>query len=71
MDGIELPMPGWVSGGPFKTPVDPYAIRIIPAGSAPMKCYADHTGSYSTNEITIYWNSPAVFMTAYFETLEK
>ena len=71
MDGIELPMPGWVSGGPFKTPVDPDAIRIIPAGSAPMKCYADHTGSYSTNEITIYWNSPAVFMTAYFETLEK
>lgn len=71
MDGIELPMPGWVSGGPFKTPVDPDAIRIIPAGSAPMKCYADHIGSYSTNEITIYWNSPAIFMTAYFESLEK
>lgn len=71
MDGIELPMPGWVSGGPFKTPVDPDAIRIVPAGSAPMKCYADHTGSYSTNEITIYWNSPAIFMTAYFETLDK
>lgn len=71
MDGIELPMPGWVSGGPYKTPVDPDAIRIIPAGSAPMKCYADHIGSYSTNEITIYWNSPAIFMTAYFESLEN
>ena len=31
-----------------------------------MKCYVDDVGSYSTNEITIYWNSPAVFMTAFF-----
>ena len=64
-DGIEDPMPGWVSGGPFKTPVDEAAKEIIPAGTAPMKCYADHVGSYSTNEITIYWNSPAIFMTAF------
>ena len=65
-DGIDDPMPGWVSGGPFKTPVDEAAIKMIPKGAAPMKCYADHWGSYSTNEITIYWNSPAIFMTAYF-----
>ncbi|MBR3105136.1 MAG: glycoside hydrolase family 9 protein, partial [Lachnospiraceae bacterium] len=32
---------------------------------APMKCYADHNLSYSTNEITIYWNSPLVFTLAY------
>ena len=65
-DGIEDPMPGWVSGGPFKTPVDEPAVKMIPKGTAPMKCYVDHWGSYSTNEITIYWNSPAIFMTAYF-----
>lgn len=65
-DGIDDPMPGWVSGGPFKTPVDEAAIKMVPKGTAPMKCYADHWGSYSTNEITIYWNSPAIFMTAYF-----
>ena len=35
-------------------------------GVAPMKCYADDTASYSLNEITIYWNSPAVFVLAYF-----
>lgn len=68
-DGIELPMPGWVSGGPFKTPCDPKAVSLLPAGTYPMKCYVDDVESYSTNEITIYWNSPAVFMTAYFETL--
>lgn len=68
-DGIELPMPGWVSGGPNKTPCDPKANELIPAGTPPMKCYVDAVESYSTNEITIYWNSPAVFMTACFDTL--
>lgn len=65
-DGIELPMPGWVSGGPFKTPCDETAVRNIPQGTPPMKCYLDHAMCYSLNEITIYWNSPAVFVTAYF-----
>lgn len=65
-DGIELPMPGWVSGGPFRTPCDETAVRSIPQGTPPMKCYLDHAMCYSLNEITIYWNSPAVFLTAYF-----
>lgn len=65
-DGIELPMPGWVSGGPFRTPCDETAVRNIPQGTPPMKCYLDHAMCYSLNEITIYWNSPAVFLTAYF-----
>lgn len=66
-DGIELPMAGWVSGGPFMSPCDPKAVELIPAQTPPMKCYVDHVESYSTNEITIYWNSPAVFMTAFFD----
>lgn len=65
-DGIELPMPGWVSGGPFKTPADEVGIERIKPGTPPMKCYVDHAACYSLNEITIYWNSPAVFLTAYF-----
>lgn len=65
-DGVELPMPGWVSGGPFKTPADAVGIERIKAGTPPMKCYVDHAMCYSLNEITIYWNSPAVFVTAYF-----
>lgn len=64
-DGIELPMPGWVSGGPFKTPVDEVGRQHIPEGTPPMKCYLDHVSCYSLNEITIYWNTPAVFVTAY------
>lgn len=69
-DGLDLPMPGWVSGGPFKTPCDPKAVEMIPAGTAPMKCYIDDIDSYSTNEITIYWNSPMVFMASCFSLLE-
>lgn len=65
-DGIELPMPGWVSGGPSGIPYDETAIQNIPQGTPPMKCYLDHVMCYSLNEITIYWNSPAVFVTAYF-----
>ncbi len=65
-DGIEEPMPGWVSGGPFKTPCDEVGRERIREGTPPMKCYVDHAACYSLNEITIYWNSPAVFLTAYF-----
>ena len=65
-DGIELPMPGWVSGGPFKTPCDEVGREHIPEGTPPMKCYLDHAACYSLNEITIYWNTPAVFVAAYF-----
>jgi len=66
MDGIDDPMPGWVSGGPFSHFCDADALKILPKGLAPMKCHADVVGSYSTNEITIYWNSPAIFVAAYF-----
>lgn len=65
-DGIPEPIPGWVSGGPFRTPIDEPARERIPVGTPPMKCYVDHVGSYSTNEITIYWNTPLVFLCAYF-----
>ncbi len=65
-DGIELPMPGWVSGGPFKTPVDEVGVERIKPGTPPMKCYVDHFACYSLNEITIYWNSPAIFVIAFF-----
>lgn len=64
-DGIEEPMPGWVSGGPNRIPCDEAAVKMIAPGTPPMKCYVDHVDSYSTNEITIYWNSPAIFMTAF------
>lgn len=67
MDGIDDPMPGWVSGGPNGRPCDEDALKCIPEGAPPMKCYADVVGGYSVNEITIYWNSPAIYIAAFFD----
>lgn len=63
VDDIEQPWPGLVSGGPNIGLQDEMA-KKVPADSAPMKCYYDHTACYSLNEITIYWNSPLVFVMA-------
>ncbi len=63
-DGIEECIPGMVSGGPNRFPCDKDAEILIPKGTPPMKCYADDVGCYSLNEITVYWNSPAVFVLA-------
>ncbi len=61
-DGIEKCHEGMISGGPNGYPCDEDAVRLIKKGTPPMKCFADVTGCYSLNEITIYWNSPAVFL---------
>lgn len=63
-DGIDKCIPGYVCGGPNRHPGDPDAKELLPPGTPPMKCYADVVSCYSLNEITIYWNSPAVFAIA-------
>ncbi|MBR5422311.1 MAG: glycoside hydrolase family 9 protein [Lachnospiraceae bacterium] len=64
-DGIDEPIPGYVSGGPNYRPGDTAANKETLAGRGAMCCYVDDWRSYSTNEITIYWNSPLVFVLAY------
>ncbi|MBO4680135.1 MAG: glycoside hydrolase family 9 protein [Lachnospiraceae bacterium] len=63
VDSIDEPWPGLVSGGPNVGLQDERA-KEVPKDSAPMKCYLDHIDCYSLNEITIYWNSPFVFVLA-------
>ena len=65
-DGVDAPIPGEVSGGPCFPPLDPEGERLVPAGSVPQYCYADAEPCYSLNEITIYWNSSAIFAAAFF-----
>lgn len=64
-DGVEEPVPGLVSGGPNKGLHDDYAHEHL-AGRAPAASFADVMESYSTNEVAIYWNSPAVFVLSHF-----
>lgn len=65
-DNAEQPVPGMVAGGPNSSLEDDIA-RINLKKLPPARCYIDHSGSYSTNEVAIYWNSPAVFVAAYFD----
>lgn len=64
-DGIEKCHEGMISGGPNRYRSDADASKLIPEGTPPAKCFADVTECYSLNEITIYWNSPAVFLFGY------
>lgn len=55
--------PGMLSGGPCSGLADAVARERLegqPAG----KCFVDDHGSYSTNEICIYWNSPLIALVA-------
>lgn len=54
-------MPGMLSGGPDELLEDGYA-KIALANTPPAKCFVDNAQSYSTNEVTIYWNSPFVYL---------
>lgn len=50
-------MPGMLSGGPCDWLADEIVKQIFTDRTPPAKALADMTGSYSTNEVTIYWNS--------------
>ncbi|MBQ8086144.1 MAG: glycoside hydrolase family 9 protein [Lachnospiraceae bacterium] len=54
-------MTGMLIGGPDSNLEDPYAKGVL-ADVAPAKCYVDNVQSFSCNEITIYWNSPLIYL---------
>ncbi|RXJ02090.1 glycoside hydrolase [Anaerobacillus alkaliphilus] len=60
-DHVADPIPGLVIGGPNSGLQDECAKEHL-KGMPPARCFIDHQDSYSTNEVTIYWNSPAVFV---------
>lgn len=52
---------GMLVGGPDSNLDDPYAKATL-AKSPAAKCYVDNVQSYSCNEVTIYWNSPLIYV---------
>jgi endoglucanase len=65
-----LPNPprGAVSGGPnsFPDQWDPTATRLFgEQGCAPQFCYVDDINSWSTNEITVNWNSALAWVASW------
>jgi len=69
-DGVEEPVPGMVAGGPNAGLQDEIAAAEL-KGRPPAACFIDHIDSYSTFEIAIYWNSPAVFVAAFVNAVPE
>lgn len=63
---LEKAMPGMLVGGANGSLEDPYAKAVL-ADMAAERCYVDNAQSYSCNEVTIYWNSPLVYLLANFK----
>jgi len=63
------PAPGALSGGPNSGLNDPWVKGSgWLAGSRPgQKCFMDHIESWSTNEVTINWNTPLAWVTSYLD----
>jgi endoglucanase len=61
-----LPNPpaGSLSGGPNSSIQDPVAQRLL-QGCKPQFCYVDDIESWSTNELTINWNSTLSWVSAF------
>jgi len=56
-------MGGMLVGG-VNSNLEDSAAEAYLANTPAAKCYVDHAESYSTNEITIYWNSPLTYLLA-------
>jgi endoglucanase len=59
-DGITLPWPGMLVGGPNNGGQD----GITPSKLPPALCYIDNQGAFCSNEEAINWNAPLVFLLA-------
>lgn len=60
---LKTTMPGMLIGGANSNLEDPYAQNVL-ADKPAAKCYVDNVQSFSCNEITVYWNSPLIYLLA-------
>ena len=66
------PPPGVLSGGANSGLEDPYVQAAGIKGSPPQKCFIDNGEAWSTNEVTINWNAPLVWVAAFlYEQMRK
>lgn len=64
-NGFPPPPAGALSGGPNVNPEDPAANNANLQSLPESKRYIDDIGSYTTNEVTINWNAPFVWVLVY------
>ncbi|TYQ18206.1 UNVERIFIED_CONTAM: dockerin type I repeat protein [Acetivibrio alkalicellulosi] len=67
-------VPGMLVGGPnaeIMTIIHDPVSQMVDEDTPPARRYADITGSYATNEICIYWNSPLAYVLGYIYELNQ
>ncbi|WP_299764850.1 glycoside hydrolase family 9 protein [uncultured Dokdonia sp.] len=69
-DGIEAPVPGFISGGPNMSKQDRNDVTY-PENTFPMNSWVDQTPSYASNEICLNWNSAAIYVLGFLEQESK
>ena len=75
-DGVDEPVPGLVAGGPNDRPWQrPTTVNGVKQSEGidwenmpPAGCYIDWEWNWTTNEITIYWNSSCFYITGYLNS---
>jgi endoglucanase len=66
-DGIDEPVPGFVSGGPNSRKQDAHDVDY-PEDAAPMQCWMDVEPSFASNEVCLNWNSALVYVLGFLES---
>jgi endoglucanase len=70
-NGFPQPPPGALSGGVNFNPNDPAANNANLMSLSPSKRYLDDIKSFTTNEVTINWNAPLVWVAAFLDWTVK
>lgn len=68
-DGIDEPMPGFISGGPNTIVLSDCEAQGVIRSEFPAASFTDTQCSYSTNETAINWNAPLVFLATGLESI--
>ena len=70
-DTVAAPVPGFLAGGPHSGQQDAGDCPVAYPSDKPAKSYLDHWCSYASNEITINWNAPLVYVSGALEVLSE
>lgn len=65
------PVPGMTVGGANVERSDEYSKWHIEKGTPAAKCYADNTYSISTNEPSVHFSAPLIFISAFFDKVGR
>jgi len=68
-DGVAAPVPGFLVGGPNPGQQDQVHCNRRYPSNVPALSYLDADCAYASNEVTINWNAPLVYVSAALQVL--